>query len=177
MNQKLSDQHSKLTNQNILFDEIDGKINILNSTFSKKLSKEHLESSQRDQEKIKNIWIQGYLYKFFVHIRSHPCFSIWRSLWKTIDVRLENFESSIGRLDDSVTETRTLIFDRTSTLEQSVKQVKDHVDRKEAQETFDLQKIENRLNLLDGIKQSLGSDWILPHGSALNGADDQKLLL
>ena len=55
MNQKLSDQHSKLTNQNILFDEIDGKINILNSTFSKKLSKEHLESSQRDQEKIKNI--------------------------------------------------------------------------------------------------------------------------
>jgi len=43
-------------------------------------------------------------------------------------------------------------------LEQSVKQVKDHVDRKEAQETFDLQKIENRLNLLDGIKQSLGSD-------------------
>ena len=57
-----------------------------------------------------------------------------------------------------MTETRTLIFDRTSTLEQSVKQVKDHVDRKEAQETFDLQKIENRLNLLDGIKQSLGSD-------------------
>ena len=55
MNQKLSDQHSKLTNQNILFDEIDGKINILNSTFSKKLSKEHLESNQRDQEKIRNI--------------------------------------------------------------------------------------------------------------------------
>ena len=55
-----------------------------------------------------------------------------------------------------MTETRTLIFDRTLTLEQSVKLVKDHVDRKEAQETFDLQKIENRLNLLDGIKQSLG---------------------
>ena len=56
-----------------------------------------------------------------------------------------------------MTETRTLIFDRTSTLEQSVKQVRDHVDRREAQETFDMQKIENRLNLLDGIKQSLGA--------------------
>ena len=61
-----------------------------------------------------------------------------------------------------MTETRTLIFDRTSTLEQSVKQVRDHVDRKEAQETFDMQKIENRLNLLDGIKQSLGRFSIFP---------------
>ena len=60
MNQKISDQHSKLTNQNILFDEIDGKINILNSTFSKKLTKEHLESSQRDQDKIRNILILEY---------------------------------------------------------------------------------------------------------------------
>ena len=67
-----------------------------------------------------------------------------------------------------MTETRTLIFDRTSSLEHSIKSVKDHVDRKEAQETFDLQKIENRLNLLDGVKQSLGwfsnsfsaSDWL-----------------
>ena len=59
MNEKLSDQHSKLTNQNILFDEIDGKINILNTTFSKKIAKEHLESAQRDQDKVKNhftIW-------------------------------------------------------------------------------------------------------------------------
>ena len=55
-----------------------------------------------------------------------------------------------------MTETRTLIFDRTSSLEHSIKLVKDHVDRKEAKETFDLQKIENRLNLLDGVKQSLG---------------------
>jgi len=81
-----------------------------------------------------------------------------------------------------VTETRTLIFDRTSTLEQSVKQVKDHVDRKEAQETFDLQKIENRLNLLDGVKQSLGSvlnfaSRTVSHGSALNGAIDQNSIL
>ena len=54
LNQKLSDQHSKLTNQNILFDEIDGKINILNTTLSKKIAKEHLESSQRDQDKIED---------------------------------------------------------------------------------------------------------------------------
>ena len=66
-----------------------------------------------------------------------------------------------------MTETRTLIFDRTSTLEQSVKQVRDHVDRKEAQETFDMQKIENRLNLLDGIKQSLGRFSIFPSCTVL----------
>ena len=70
-----------------------------------------------------------------------------------------------------MTETRTLIFDRTSTLEQSVKQIKDHVDRREAQETFDLQKIENRLNLLDGIKQSLG----LVLNFCLTQSSDQKL--
>ena len=70
-----------------------------------------------------------------------------------------------------MTETRTLIFDRTSTLEQSVKQVKDHVDRREAQETFDLQKFENRLNLLDGIKQSLG----LVLNFRLTQSSDQKI--
>ena len=70
-----------------------------------------------------------------------------------------------------MTETRTLIFDRASTLEQSVKQVKDHVDRRQAQETFDFQKIENRLNLLDGIKQSLG----LVLNFRLTQSSDQKL--
>jgi len=70
-----------------------------------------------------------------------------------------------------VTETRTLIFDRTTTLEQSVKQVKDHVDRRQAQETFDFQKIENRLNLLDGIKQSLG----LVLNFRLTKSSDQKI--